>query len=199
MCPLPKIILASASPRRAEILRNAGFDFTVSASEIDESPKVGEAAAAYVERVAEAKARAAESRLQPAPENRSCAIVAADTVVSIGGDIFGKPSSLADARFMLRRLSGRWHEVFTGLAVLEPTARTAIVGVEHTRVEFSEISDREIDEYIQSGEPFGKAGAYAIQGRGGRFICKVDGCYFNVVGLPLARLYGILCGFRSEK
>lgn len=199
MCPFPRIILASASPQRAEILRNAGFDLTASASEIDESQRLGEDAAVYVKRLAEAKAHAAESRLQPVPETLSSVIVAADTVVSIDGDILGKPSSFADAQSMLRRLSGRWHDVFTGLAVLAKNTRDAIIVVERTKVEFSALSDREIDEYVQTGEPFGKAGAYAIQGCGGRFISKIDGCYFNVVGLPLALLYGILRSLSSEK
>lgn len=199
MCRIPKIILASSSPRRAEILSNAGFRFTVLSSEIDESLKPGEDAAVYVRRIAEAKARAAESRLQSMPETLSSVIVAADTVVSIDRDILGKPSSPADARSMLRRLSGRWHDVFTGLAVLAPNTREATITIERTRVQFSPLSGREIDEYVGSGEPLGKAGAYAIQGLGGRFIARIDGCYFNVVGLPLAPLYGILRQFNSEK
>lgn len=199
MCLIPKITLASSSPRRAEILRNAGFGFTVLASEIDESQKPGEDAAVYVWRMAEAKVRVAETSLLRMPETLSSVVVAADTVVSIDRDILGKPSSPADARSMLRRLSGRWHDVFTGLAVLAPNTREATIAVESTRVQFSALSDREIDEYVESGEPFGKAGAYAIQGLGGRFIARVDGCFFNVVGLPLARLYGILRQFSSEK
>lgn len=199
MCRIPKIILASSSPRRAEILRNGGFDFTVWALEIDESQELGEDAAVYVKRMAEAKARAAESRLQSMPETLSSVIVAADTVVSIDRDILGKPSSPADARSMLRRLSGRWHDVFTGLAVLAPNTREATIAVERTRVQFLSLSDCEIEEYVESGEPFGKAGAYAIQGLGGRFIARVDGCYFNVVGLPLARLHTILRQLSSKK
>jgi len=120
------------------------------------------------------------------------AIVAADTVVAVDRHVLGKPESEDDARRMLRRLSGKWHEVFTGLAVLDKRSRRTIVAVEKTRVEFAPLSAKEIDEYIRSEEPFDKAGAYAIQGRGGKFIPRVDGCYFNVMGLPLARLYVIL-------
>lgn len=196
---ISQIILASASPRRAEILKSAGFEFTVFASEVDESRKRREDAATYVKRVAEMKARAVQARLQNAPETFSSVIVAADTIVSVDGEILGKPVSPDDARSMLRRLSGRCHDVFSGLAVLEANTRDATLAVERTGVEFSALSDAEIDDYVQSGEPFGKAGAYAIQGRGGRFIPRVEGCYFNVMGLPLARLYTILRGFSSEK
>lgn len=195
----PGIILASASPRRAEILKNAGFEFRVLASEIDESRNAGEGATDYVKRVAERKARAVEARLKNAPETSSSLIVAADTIVSIDGEILGKPVSPDDARSMLRRLSGKWHEVLSGLAVLAANAHNSVVIAERTRVQFSALTDCEIDEYIQSGEPFGKAGAYAIQGQGGKFIPRVEGCYFNVMGLPLARLYVILRDFSSEK
>lgn len=195
----PGIILASASPRRAEILKNAGFEFRVLASEIDESRNAGEGATDYVKRVAERKARAVEARLKNAPETSSSLIVAADTIVSIDGEILGKPVSPDDARSMLRRLSGKWHEVLSGLAVLAANAHNSVVITERTRVQFSALTDCEIDEYIQSGEPFGKAGAYAIQGQGGKFIPRVEGCYFNVMGLPLARLYVILRDFSSEK
>lgn len=119
-------------------------------------------------------------------------LVAADTVVAIDGDVLGKPGSEDDARRMLRRLSGKWHEVFTGLAVLAVGRKQPTVIVEKTRVEFVQLSDNDIHEYVLSGEPFDKAGGYAIQGQGGRFIPRIEGCYFNVMGLPLARLYAIL-------
>lgn len=119
-------------------------------------------------------------------------LVAADTVVAIDGDVLGKPGSEDDARRMLRRLSGKWHEVFTGLAVLAVGRKQPTVIVEKTRVEFAQLSDNDIHEYVLSGEPFDKAGGYAIQGQGGRFIPRIEGCYFNVMGLPLARLYAIL-------
>lgn len=112
--------------------------------------------------------------------------------MAVDGDVLGKPRSEDDARRMLRRLSGKWHEVFTGLAVLVRQSHRTIVVVEKTRVEFAQLSASEIDEYIRSEEPLDKAGAYAIQGRGGKFILRIEGCYFNVMGLPLARLYAIL-------
>lgn len=132
------------------------------------------------------------SRLRANRQKDYSAIVAADTVVAVDGDVLGKPRSAEDARRMLRRLSGKWHEVFTGLAVLVRRSERTIVVVEKTRVEFGLLSDSEIDEYIRTDEPFDKAGAYAIQGQGGKFILRVEGCYFNVMGLPLARLYAIL-------
>lgn len=187
-----KLILASASPRRAEILRNAGFTFDVLPFEIDESRLFREAAPAYVWRVAELKARTAMSRLRTNRQKDYSAIVAADTVVAVEGDILGKPRSAEEARRMLRRLSGKWHEVFTGLAVLVRHSERTIVVVEKTRVEFGVLSESEIAEYIETDEPFDKAGAYAIQGHGGKFIPRVEGCYFNVMGLPLARLHAIL-------
>jgi septum formation protein len=187
-----KLILASTSPRRAEILRNAGIDFEVFPSEIDESRSPREAPAVYVWRVAELKVRTAMSRLRAKRQKDFSAIVAADTVVAIDGDVLGKPRSADDARRMLRRLSGRWHDVFTGLAVLVRHSERTIVVVEKTRVEFGVLSESEIDEYIRTEEPFDKAGAYAIQGRAGKFIPRVEGCYFNVIGLPLSRLYAIL-------
>lgn len=187
-----KPILASTSPRRAEILRNAGFDFEIFPSSIDESRSPREAAPVYTWRVAELKARTAMSRLRANSHQDCNVIVAADTVVTVDGDVLGKPRSDDDARRMLRRLSGKWHEVFTGLAVLVRQSHRTVVVVEKTRVEFAQLSANEIDEYIRSEEPLDKAGAYAIQGRGGRFILRIEGCYFNVMGLPLARLYAIL-------
>lgn len=186
------MILASASPRRAEILRHAGFDFEVFPASIDETRLPREAASAYVRRVAKLKARTAMRRLRTSGRKDYSAIVAADTVVAIGEYVLGKPRSEDDARRMLRRLSGKWHEVFTGLAVLVKEPQRTIVVVEKTRVEFAQLSMREIDEYIRTEEPFDKAGGYAIQGKGGKFILRIDGCYFNVMGLPLARLYAIL-------
>lgn len=132
-------------------------------------------------------------RRLPAERKREhCVLLAADTVVAVDGDVLGKPGSEEDAKRMLRRLSGRWHDVFTGLAVLPMGNQQAMVIVEKTRVEFIQLSENEIQDYVRSGEPFDKAGAYAIQGQGGRFIPRIEGCYFNVMGLPLARLYAIL-------
>lgn len=187
-----KFILASASPRRAEILRNAGFDFEILPADVDESLHPRESAADYVRRLAEEKARAAARKLAATSGSNSGVVVAADTVVAVQNEILGKPASPDDARAMLRRLSGRTHEVLTGLAVLLLAGRDTEVVVESTRVTFARMTDREIEEYIASGEPFDKAGAYAIQARGGKFITRIEGCYFNVMGLPLARLYSIL-------
>jgi septum formation protein len=161
-------------------------------SAIDESRSPREAAPLYVWRLAELKARTAMRRLPADRQKDPSVLVAADTVVAVDGDVLGKPGSEEDARRMLRRLSGKWHEVFTGLAVLPVGGKQPTVIVEKTRVEFVQLSDNDIQEYVRSGEPFDKAGAYAIQGLGGRFIPRVEGCYFNVMGLPLARLYAIL-------
>jgi len=188
-----KIILASASPRRAEILRNAGFEFSLVPADVDETVRAGEGAPVYVERLARAKADAVTARLTSLHQN-SGIIVAADTTVALEDEILGKPESAVDARRTLRALSGKWHHVFTGLAVVElggAAPREHII-VEETRVQFANLSEREIKDYIATGEPFDKAGGYAIQGLGGRFIPRIEGCYFNVMGLPLARLYEIL-------
>ncbi len=187
-----KLILASASPRRAEILRNAGFDFEVVPAHADESLRPNEAATDHVRRLAEEKARIVARQLAKDAVGDSTFIIAADTVVVIGSDIFGKPSSAANAREMLRRLSGKTHEVYTGLAVLQGNGAAIRTAVETTRVTFAALSEKEIEGYIATGEPCDKAGAYAIQGQGGKFISRIEGCYFNVMGLPLARLYATL-------
>ncbi|HEV2489004.1 MAG TPA: Maf family protein [Candidatus Acidoferrales bacterium] len=194
-----KLILASSSPRRAEILRNAGFDFEVLPTNVDESQRHGEYATNFVRRLAEEKARAVAQLVAAKSHDGSAIIVAADTTVELEGEILGKPSSAENARAMIRRLSGRTHEVLTGLAVLPVSGVRFRVVVESTRVSFAPISDSEIEAYIQSGEPLDKAGAYAIQGRGGKFITRIEGCYFNVMGLPLARLYAILRELSTER
>jgi len=182
-----KLILASSSPRRAEVLADAGFTFEVVAARVDESRRTGEQAEAYVRRLAEAKARAVAGGVSP-----PAIVIAADTVVVMDGEVLGKPVSAEDAGRMLRRLSGRTHQVLTGLAVLKIPGGAARVEIETTRVTFAPLTEAEIEAYVASGEPLDKAGAYAIQGRGGRLVARVEGCYFNVVGLPLARLYRIL-------
>ena len=182
-----KLILASASPRRAEILRNAGIEFEISSAGVDESPLGNERPGDYVRRLALAKA------LSAAESNRSRAgealILGADTIVAVGGEILGKPASPDDARRMLRRLSGNIHEVHTGLALLRSPEPKQYVVEEITRVHFAALTDQEIEEYIATGEPFDKAGAYAIQGVGGRYVTRIEGCYFNVMGLPVALVY----------
>jgi septum formation protein len=200
-----KLILASASPRRAEILRNAGFEFDTRAMLVDESLRAAEPPGAYVCRLAVEKARAAAAAQVHASDSDSDGasdrlLIGADTAVVVDGEIFGKPESDEDARRMLRRLSGRAHEVHTGLALLREPGGVESVGEEITRVVVAPMSDEEIDRYVETGEPFGKAGAYAIQGAGGRYIERIEGCYFNVVGFPLARFWACLSefGWRSE-
>ncbi|HEY4837582.1 MAG TPA: Maf family protein [Candidatus Acidoferrales bacterium] len=181
-----KVILASASPRRAEILTVAGIPFVVRASKIDESRLPGESPENMVERLARAKAEDVARELLPAGPT---IILGADTVVVVNGEILGKPGNAATAREMLLKLRGREHRVITGFALLRAQHKQIHVGHETTRVWFSEITDAEIDSYVATGEPFDKAGAYAIQGIAGRYIPRIEGCYFNVVGLPMARVW----------
>ena len=187
-----KLILASASPRRAEILRSAGIAFETLAVHVDESRLGSEPPVALVRRLAEAKARAAAQRIAA---DEPGIVVGADTEVVVDGTVLGKPASAEDARAMLRLLSGRAHDVITGLALLRIPGSEARVEHESTRVTFAPISEEEIASYVASGEPFDKAGGYAIQGRAGRYITRVEGSHSNVVGLPLARLYRLLREF----
>ena len=191
-----KLILASSSPRRAQILRDAGFDFTIQPANVDESLTPGEAVEAYVARIAQAKAHAVAGRALA--DGTPAIVIAADTVVLAGKQILPKPKDADDARRMLRLLNATTHEVLTGLFVIRAYDGISFAHLERTRVEFTRISDLDIDAYIQTKEPFDKAGAYGIQGIGGRFVRKVDGCYFNVMGLPLSRLWEILRQMRWE-
>jgi septum formation protein len=178
-----KLILASASPRRAEILHNAGFSFIVMSSAVDETPFPEESPSDHVQRLANAKAELVAARaVGPA------IILAADTVVALDGRIFGKPRSADDARHMLENLSGRTHSVITGVTLIRLPDAERRTFVESTLVHFSQLSAEEISLYLSTEEPHDKAGAYAIQGRAGRFIPRIEGDYFNVVGLPLARV-----------
>ena len=180
-----RLILASASPRRAELLRAAGIQFDVLPADIDESVLPGESAEHHVRRLAEAKACAVLPRAGGRP------VLSADTVVVVAGEILGKPADEADARRMLLLLSGRLHEVMTGVCLRrhegEEGRQTSEVAV--TTVEFAPLNDAEIEWYVASGEPRDKAGAYAIQGLASRFVTRVDGSYSNVVGLPVAVVY----------
>jgi septum formation protein len=185
-----KIILASSSPRRAEILRQAGIAFERCATEIDESVLPGETALEMVARLAEAKARAIAAQMDAGM--RECIIVGADTTVELDGEILGKPRDSAHAREMLTRLSGRTHHVLTGIFLLRLPGNASRAAVENSAVTFAPLSEKEIDAYVASGEPLGKAGGYGIQGHAGRYIPRLEGCYFNVVGLPLATLYALL-------
>lgn len=182
-----KLILASASPRRAAVLQDAGLYFQVLSSAVDETPLPGESPVDLVLRLAEAKAELVAARaIGPS------IVIAADTVVALNGRILAKPRSSDDARNMLQQISGRTHAVHTGLALVRLPDVQRRAAVETTLVTFSALTDADITQYLASGEPFDKAGAYAIQGRAGRFIPRIEGCYFNVVGLPLARLYHLL-------
>jgi septum formation protein len=179
-----KLILASASPRRAEILRDAGMTFTVMSSAVDETPIPGESPNEYVHRLACAKVALVAARsVGPA------IVVGADTVVVLDGQIIGKPRSAEDARRTLQLLSGRTHSVVTGVMLIRLPDAERRGFVETTQVQFSAISPEEISRYLATDEPYDKAGAYAIQGRAGRYISRIEGCYFNVVGMPLARLW----------
>ena len=178
-----KLILASASPRRAEILHNAGLPFTVISSAVDETPFPDESPRIYVARVAAAKAELVAARaIGPA------IVLAADTIVVVDDRILGKPRSEQDARHMLKALSGRTHAVLTGVTMIRLPDAERVEFIESTLVDFSELTEEEISRYLATDEPHDKAGAYAIQGRAGRYIPRIEGCYFNVVGLPIARV-----------
>jgi septum formation protein len=178
-----KLILASASVRRAEILQSAGLPFTILSAAVDETPIPGESAVEMVGRLAGAKAELAAARaVGPA------IVIAADTVVTLDSTIFGKPRTTEDARHMLEKLAGRTHSVITGVVLIRLPDVERREFHEITHVHFGALEAEEITRYLSSGEPFDKAGAYAIQGRAGRYISRVEGCYYNVVGLPLARV-----------
>jgi septum formation protein len=178
-----KLILASSSARRAEILANAGLPFSVLSSAVDESPYPGEAPAALVQRLANAKADLVTARaVGPA------IVLAADTIVVLDDKILCKPSSIEDARHMLQQLSGRTHSVLTGVALIRLPDGERRQFIESTLVHFRPVTDQEISSYLATEEPLDKAGAYAIQGQAGRYIPRIEGCYFNVVGLPLSRV-----------
>ena len=178
--PFGTLVLASQSPRRSELLRQAGIPFVVRAAAVDETPLAGERPEEYVVRLAESKAMAVEA----APEE---IVLGADTTVVVGGAMLGKPSSQAEARHMLVRLAGRRHEVLTGICLRH--GGRVVRDWSATEVWFSAMSRREIRQYASSGEPMDKAGAYAVQGLASRYVERIEGCYFNVVGLPMALVY----------
>lgn len=212
---MPMLILASSSPRRRELLAQAGYAFEVRPAHINEDLRPGEDAIGYVVRLAREKAEAVYSREQrdagAEERNSGVVVLGADTTVEVDGEILAKPENAEDAARMLRLLSGRTHRVITGVAVVTPLGVQVAadhpmdedlsmgtpekrstrnwntqVAAEVTGVKFLTLSDAEIAGYIASGEPMDKAGAYGIQGRAARWIPRVQGCYFNVVGLPLA-------------
>jgi septum formation protein len=216
---MPSFVLASASPRRRELLTQAGFSFTVHPAHIPEDPLPSEDPIAYVIRLAREKAEAVFAQLSlgahptTAPQFekpgapgfnsetwesrnlalRSLIVLGADTTVTLDNHILGKPTGPADAARILRLLSGRTHRVITGVAVV--TAQSVEVAAEITAVRFLTLSDQEIESYVATGEPMDKAGAYAIQGRAARWIPRIQGCYFNVVGLPIALVAALLKPF----
>ena len=185
------LILASASPRRRELLTQAGLKFTVAAANLNENLLSDEAAAAYVQRLAQEKAQSVWNAHQSSDTlDDPLMVLGADTCVVCDGHILGKPADTTDARRMLELLSGRTHAVLTGLAVI--SGRKIVRDVEVTQVTFNQLNDREIAQYIANGEPLDKAGAYAIQGYAARWIPRIEGCYFNVMGLPIARTVALL-------
>jgi septum formation protein len=185
-----KLILASKSPRRAEILRAVGWQFETIAANIDETREPNEDAVSYVMRLARTKAE--KIRAQVA----SGMVLGADTTVVVNGEILEQPQDAEDARRMLHLLNNKWHEVLTGVALVSDGTQdgsdSVLVDHELTRVRFSEMSAAEIDWYISTGEPFGKAGAYGIQGHAALFIEEIQGDYFNIVGLPIRLVYELL-------
>ncbi|MGE3841312.1 MAG: nucleoside triphosphate pyrophosphatase [Vicinamibacterales bacterium] len=179
-----QLVLGSTSPRRASLLTAAGFHFRLDEPVVDETPRSGEDPEQYVVRLASEKARAVARR------NPGNLVLAADTTVVIDGHILGKPANDAEATSMLQLLSGRAHRVLTGVALVR--VLDEMVELESTEVRFLRLSTAEIDWYVRTGEPFGKAGGYAIQGLGSRFIDRIDGSYTNVVGLPVSRVCDML-------
>jgi septum formation protein len=195
----PRLVLASASPRRRQLLESAGVGAEACTANIDETPRTGEHARELVRRLAAEKAEAVVAALAEDRSHHEAArsasdrtvVIGADTVVSVDDEIFGKPTSDAEARCMLSRLSGRPHCVLTGVAV-SMGGRTES-GVSETTVWFRELDAADIDCYVACGEPDGKAGAYAIQGRGSMFVDRIDGSFHGVVGLPIAMLDRLCC------
>lgn len=183
----PKLILASSSPRRAEILDAVGWPFEKVVAGIDESVKDGERPRDYVTRLALGKAQAVAEKLSGG------LVLGADTTVVVDDEILAQPLDENDAVRMLQQLSGKWHEVLTGVALVRVDPQLSLVDCETTRVRFAQMSASEIDWYVKSGEPMGKAGAYGVQRKAALFIEEIQGDYFNIVGLPIRLVYE-LCG-----
>ncbi len=191
MKTLPKIILASGSPRRAEILSSVGWEFIRDVADIDETELPNESPENYVRRLAREKAELVAAR------HADIYVLGADTTVVIDGQILGKPADLEDARRMLGMLSGKWHEVLTGAALVkkqesENLKFDSLVGIQSTKVKFAEMSGAEIDFLVENGAPLDKAGAYAVQAQAALFIEKIEGDYWNVVGLPISLVYDLM-------
>jgi septum formation protein len=192
MFTLPKLILASGSPRRAEILTSVGWEFTKDSADIDETELAGEQPEDYVQRLAREKAAAVALKYDDA------IVLGADTTVVIDRQIIGKPTDLADAKRMLKMLSGSWHEVLTGVALVRVNQKSkienqqSVVGMQRTRVKFAEMTDADIDFLAEEGAPLDKAGAYAVQAQAALFIEGIEGDYWNVVGLPVRLVYRLV-------
>ncbi len=206
-CVVMRLILASSSPRRQNVLREAGFHFDVLVSGVEEAQLPNEPPESYVRRTARDKALAVAAVVTPPPAatNDLCSdvfgdviVLGADTEVVVEGEILGKPRDAEDAARMLRLLSGRTHHVITGVCLARPPDRVEALDHETTLVTFRRLDDHEIYGYVRSCEPFDKAGAYAIQGLASRFVTRIEGCYFNVVGLPIALVYGLLKPFLPQ-
>jgi len=200
---LPKLILASGSPRRAEILNFVGWEFEKRVADIDETEFLNESPTDYVQRLAREKAEAVAAHYE------NGLILGADTIVVIDEKIIGKPKDVLDARRMLKLLSGRWHEVLTGVALIKKVSgfkfqvpsqeqtstnneQQSIIGLQTTRVKFAELSDAEIEFLVEKGEPLDKAGAYAVQAQAALFIEEIQGDYWNVVGLPINLVFRLV-------
>jgi septum formation protein len=194
MINLPRLILASGSPRRAEILTAVGWEFEKHTADIDETELTGENPADYVCRLAEEKA------VEVAKNYENALILGADTTVVIENQIIGKPTDLADARRMLRMLSGNWHEVLTGVALVKVAEENyeKKVGLQKTRVKFAELKTSEVEFLVENGAPLDKAGAYAVQAQAALFIEKIEGDYWNVVGLPVGLVYELISSFAEK-
>jgi septum formation protein len=195
MLKLPKLILASGSPRRAEILNAVGWEFEKHTADVDETEFVGENPEDYVQRLAQNKA------VTIAEKYPGAIVLGADTIVVADNKIIGKPKNLAEAEEMLRTLSGKWHEVLTGVALAKVLDGKQKIKVKRqtTRVKFAEINNAEIKFLVEKGEPLDKAGAYAVQAQAALFIEEIEGDYWNVVGLPVNLVYKMLDAFKNKK
>mgnify|MGYP003731702299 CR=1 FL=1 len=186
-----KLVLASASPRRKELLKQIGIAFEAVSADIDENSRGFSDASEYVMEMARQKALLVAERLADQGEAQGL-VLGADTTVVIDGEILGKPTDYDDAFAMIRRIQGKWHEVITGIALVDIKTLTPLVDKECTRVKIRAMTDEMIEAYLATGESFDKAGSYGIQGYGSLMVEKLDGCYFNVMGLPIYRLSTLL-------
>lgn len=187
-----KLILASASPRRKQLLNKIGLNFTVEPSYIDEKPNYDMDFGPLVADMAFQKA------MSVAKKHNQGLVLGADTIVVLEQDILGKPATMEEAKEMLSRLSGQWHSVFTGLSLVNATSKGYLNDFEESRVKFKNLDSSEIQNYIKTNEPMDKAGAYAIQGKGALFVEKIEGDYYNIVGLPLFKLNCMFTQFGFE-